>query len=261
MHGAGAAGERANPHTASPPPHRTCAWGGGLLAHERAPGLALKSAWAYACAGPRACTPRPHEARPGRRRVGPTRRRAPQIAELLRQLAVLEAGGAAVAAAADSGVAMSRARLHWAGIMERPGFRPLELPAGVSPHKSCLEYVRWECAEALPAVRPPAQALVDAARKVAPPAHAQQRTLGGWRGAAAARRGAAGAGAGRVEPGPDARSRGAKIASLQPRPGLDSDSASLCSLAWGQGVLASPLEPGPEASTARLSISGKRPGL
>jgi hypothetical protein len=53
--------------------------------------------------------------------------------------------------------------------MESPVYRPLGLSPNFVPQKTCLEYVRDECADALPEIRPYVPALINATREVSPP--------------------------------------------------------------------------------------------
>ncbi len=87
-------------------------------------------------------------------------------------IAIATGSGAAAAvpvAATGASTTLSRASRHGADIMESPVYRPLGLSPYFMPQKTCLEYVRDECADALPEIRPYVPALIHATREVSPP--------------------------------------------------------------------------------------------
>jgi len=75
-----------------------------------------------------------------------------------------EAGGVAVVTTACAD--LSRSRRHGFNIAEQPRYRPLGLSPGFVPHKSCLDFVRDECADALATIRQHVPALIYAAQQV-----------------------------------------------------------------------------------------------
>jgi hypothetical protein len=61
---------------------------------------------------------------------------------------------------ASTTVVARRAKRHMLDSLEVQQYKPLGLMDGFKPSKTCSEYVEQDCAEALPAFRPHAQALL-----------------------------------------------------------------------------------------------------